>query len=197
MNGIKRILVLSPHPDDAELGCGGTLVRYAQTADIRVVVLSMPDLHPEALEAHSRIGKRVTTGLYDFPGRELQDHRQAILQTILEEKERFHPDLVLLPSGQDMHQDHQVVHAEGLRACKHVSMLGYELPWNHLTFSSTAVIQFDETAMDTKLDALDAYESQRQRPYFQPGYMRSLATVRGGMIGAAYAEAFEVVRMTW
>ena len=45
-------------------------------------------------------------------------------------------NMVVLPSSNDIHQDHQVIHQEGIRAFKHSRILGYELVWNNLTFTS-------------------------------------------------------------
>ena len=44
------------------------------------------------------------------------------------------PDLVVIPCSQDVHQDHQTIHNEAVRAFRHISIIGYELIWNNLSF---------------------------------------------------------------
>ncbi|CAN0156580.1 unnamed protein product [Chrysoparadoxa australica] len=107
------------------------------------------------------------------------------------------PDLVMVTTGSDLHQDHEVVYNEGLRAFKHASIWGYELPWNHVSFSTQAFVKLSQPHLDKKWEMMQVYESQfiKQRPYFTKEFMEGLARVRGVQIGEPYAEAFEVVRL--
>ena len=65
--------------------------------------------------------------VYDYQVRMLSYHRQEVLEELVKLRQQIKPDLVLVPSGSDLHQDHQVVHNEGLRHFKQVSIWGYEL----------------------------------------------------------------------
>jgi len=105
------------------------------------------------------------------------------------------PDIVYLPSTSDTHQDHDTVSAEGFRAFKRTSIFGYELPWNNLTFTTSAFVVVEEEFIEKKIQALACYRSQADRPYANPEFVRSLARVRGIQIGVPYAEAFEAIRM--
>ena len=109
-------------------------------------------------------------------------------------KDKIEPDLVFMPSSSDIHQDHHTVYEEGLRAFKQTSILGYELPGNNLTFSTTAFIYLKEKHIVKKVAAFKKYKSQIHRPYANEEFIRSLARTRGVQIGARYAEAFEAVR---
>ncbi len=113
---------------------------------------------------------------------------------LIELRDRLRPDLVLMPSSFDIHQDHRTVYEEGLRAFKHATVLGYELPQNTLGFENTLFVSLDEFSMDQKIAALSEYKSQAHRPYANPDFIRSLARVRGVQGGFEYAEAFEVIR---
>ena len=62
--------------------------------------------------------------------------RADILEEIVKLRNKINPTLVLIPSPNDIHQDHQVIAAEGLRVFKKISVLGYELPWNNLNFTT-------------------------------------------------------------
>ena len=104
------------------------------------------------------------------------------------------PDLVLIPSLNDIHQDHATIASEGLRAFKNSTILGYELIWNNLHFNTAAFVKLNRRDVQRKADALKAYESQKSRDYMQEEFIFSLAKTRGVQIGEEFAESFEVVR---
>ena len=109
-------------------------------------------------------------------------------------KEDIRPDLIFMPSSNDIHQDHYTMFREGLRAFKQVSILAYELPWNNLSFNTTAFIYLEERHIIKKTEALKEYGSQKHRHYANEDFIRSLARTRGVQIGVRFAEAFEVIR---
>jgi hypothetical protein len=73
-------------------------------------------------------------------------------------------------------------------------MLGYEVPWNNLEFHNNCFIRLNASHIEKKIIALGCYESQSERGYATPDFIRSLATTRGVQIGVGYAECFEIVR---
>ncbi len=121
--------------------------------------------------------------------------RQEILEELIVLRDRIRPQLVFLPSSEDIHQDHLTIFNEGLRAFKFSSILGYELIWNNRSFSTDCFIKVSAGQLDRKVEALYQYETQRGRSYMDPNFIRALAKVRGTQIGTEYAEAFEVVRL--
>ena len=70
-------------------------------------------------------------------------HRQDILELLIALWEEWSPDIVFQPSLHDVHQDHQVIAAEGLRAFKRTTILGYEIPWNNFDFAYQAYVSLD------------------------------------------------------
>lgn len=208
----ERILVLGPHTDDAELGCGGTISRLLEEGvQIHVAAFSTAEesrppgapvtqLRDEFLEAMRCLGVPDQQILvYNYPVRRLSDHRQAVLEELVRLKRELQPQLVLLPSGSDVHQDHQVLHLEGVRAFKDLGIWGYELPWNHVAFSAQAFVTLEKRHVDAKWRALRAYRSQFEmaRPYFTWEFVEGLARVRGVQVRVPYAEAFDVMRIRW
>lgn len=201
----QTILILSPHTDDGELGCGGSIARWIEEGS-RVVYAAFSDCQdslPQGAEAGLlRWECREATGtlgitevvFHDFGVRRFAEHRQALLDIMIRMREEINPDLVLLPARGDRHQDHHVVHAEGMRAFKGASLLGYDLPWNVQQFSNDYFVRLSTAQMFAKEAALACYLSQAHRPYMQPGFARALATVRGVQCAAPFAEAFEVYR---
>ena len=109
-------------------------------------------------------------------------------------RKQIQPDLVIMPNSYDIHQDHKVIYDEGLRAFKHSSLLGYELPWNSLQFISNFHIKLGKEELDTKWKAISAYKSQEKRSYKSEEFFTGLARVRGMQVGSEFAEAFEAIR---
>ena len=214
MRMFARILVLVPHADDGELGCGGTLAKmssegsriyYAAFSRAARSLLEhgyRPDALEKELMSAAAVLSSDQTGpadaidvrMFDYEVRTFSYHRQEILDDMIKLRQEIKPDLVLLPSLHDMHQDHGVIAAEGLRAFKHATILAYEQPWNNASFSAAAFIRLTEEQVRKKIDALARYATQREKDYFSADFIRGLARVRGVQAGAEYAEAFEVVR---
>ena len=132
--------------------------------------------------------------VYKFEVRKLNYVRQEILEALIQLRDEIMPDLVFLPSSKDIHQDHLTVYHEGIRAFKFASILGYELIWNNLSFSTDCFIKIEPTDLNKKIEALSAYSTQQGKSYMAPDFIQSLARVRGTQIGVDYAEAFEVIR---
>src|SRR5262249_52342255 len=144
-------------------------------------------------------GKPEGTLVYQDPGRRLSYHRQEGLEGLVPRRRRFQPQAGLVPRRAGAHQDPQVLHAESVRAFKDLTLWGYELPWNHISLSAQAFVVLDERHVESKWKALEAYESQLEleRAYFSRDFIFGLAKIRGTQVRAAYAEAFEVLRVKW
>lgn len=206
-----RVLILSPHTDDAELGCGGYITKLiSENKTLLWVVFStaeesLPDnLPPDTLVKEfeavmkSLNLKKDQYRVYNFKVRQLPDNRQEILEILNNLKNEFHPSLVIGPSLNDYHQDHAVIANEMVRAFKTTSsIISYELPWNHLEFRSQFFVKLDEENMIKKISLLNKYQSQMyiKRHYFTEDFIKGLALTRGAQINHKYAEAFDVIRM--
>ncbi|HET6696299.1 MAG TPA: PIG-L family deacetylase [Gaiellaceae bacterium] len=208
IDGWKRALVLAPHTDDGEFGCGGTMARLVEAdTDVRYVAFSIatkslpegfpPDtLAREVREATAEIGiPESGLTVHDFEVRTFPERRQEILELLIALWEDWTPDAVFMPSLRDIHQDHQVVAAEGLRAFKRTTVLGYEIPWNNFNFDHQAYVGLEERHVERKVAALERYASQQHRNYANPEYIRSLARTHGINVNRDYAEVFEVYRI--
>lgn len=203
----ERALVLCAHPDD-EFGCSGTLRRLIEEGtDVHYMAFSMCEksvpagfpqdvLKHEVLDATSVIGiKRENVRLYDFEVRIFPTIRQEILELLVKTRNELKPDVVFLPAMSDIHQDHATVAREGLRAFKHQTVLGYELPMNTLAFANAAYVTLTREQVDRKIESLAQYRSQSFRPYATAEFIAGLAKVRGVQCNAEYAECFEAVRI--
>jgi N-acetylglucosamine malate deacetylase 1 len=122
-------------------------------------------------------------------------HRQDILELLIGLWEEWSPDVVFQPSLHDVHQDHQVIAAEGLRAFKRTTILGYEIPWNNFDFAYQAYVALEEAHIERKIAALAKYASQQHRRYADSEYIRNLARMHGVNVNREFAECFQVYRI--
>ena len=200
-------LALSPHTDDVEFGMGGTIAKWTEEGKkIYHVVFSIAEksvpegfpkniLEQEVKQATKVLGiPEENLLIYKFEVRRFPEFRQEILELLIELREKLQPDLVLLPSLRDMHQDHRTIAEEGIRAFKYASILSYEILWNLINFGPSAFVILREGHLDKKVGAISCYRSQKHRHYVSEDFVRGLARTRGVQINAQYAEAFEVVR---
>ena len=205
-----KVLILSPHTDDAELACGGSIIKFLEEGHELLWVVfsvaeeSLPEFLPkdtlknEFLEITKHLDlHKENYIIYNFKVRHIHENRQDVLENLLTIRNDFLPNLVLIPSLSDYHQDHQVVANEAVRAFKmSASIIGYELPWNHVTFDTSMFIRLSEQHIKKKFGLLSYYKSQflKERNYFSEEYIFGLARVRGTQCNAKYAEAYEVIR---
>ncbi|MFA7097833.1 MAG: PIG-L deacetylase family protein [Gammaproteobacteria bacterium] len=208
LNHNSKVLVLAPHTDDGEFGCGATISRLIQEgkkvfyAAFSLAEESVPKGYPKnVLETEVKKATKVlgvdpdNLLIFRYKVRNFAQERQAILEDLVKLNMELLPDLVFMPSLNDLHQDHTTIANEGLRAFKKTTILCYELPWNNVVFSNNCFLKFGDTELNKKIDALKCYKSQHSRNYASEEFIRGLAVTRGTQIGARYAEVFEVIRM--
>lgn len=207
IESFKTVLVLAPHTDDGEFGCGGTLARLIENGSrvfymaFSVCEQSVPygfkedELERELLNATEVLGipnEDVIIKRYEV--RRFPEHRQEILQDMIDIRAEIKPDLVFMPTLDDIHQDHQVIAAEGLRAFKHTNIFCYEMIWNNISITTTGFFRLEERHVKKKADALKCYKTQSFRNYASNDFIYSLAKTRGVQVGCDFAEAFQVIR---
>ena len=204
----KKVLVLAPHTDDGELGMGGTIAKMTQQgAAVYYIAFSTAEesvpagfpkdiLKTEVRKATEMLGIPSSQLIIkEYQVRKLNYVRQEILEDLIKIRKDVQFDFVFLPSPNDIHQDHSTIAAEGIRAFKNTTIMGYELIWNNLSFQTQCFIELEETHLRKKIDALKAYQSQGIRNYMSEEFIKSLAVTRGVQIGYQFAEAFEVIRL--
>lgn len=195
MLSYKTVLILAPHPDDAELGCGGTISRLVEGgADVYPVVFAEANGRKyEMKKATDVLGMKDCISL-NLPIRDIGDYRQYILDELIHLKKQLQPDLVIQPTLNDIHQDHQVVAQEGVRSFKDITLWGYEVPWNNLTLDAQLFVSLEDRHVAKKIEAVKCYESQSHKAYMDEDYIKGLMTVRGVQVGINNAEMFNIIR---
>lgn len=206
----KKALILAPHTDDGEFGCGGTIHKMINSGvDVYYAAFSaceqsvLPEfpkdiLVSEVKDATLKLGiKPSNLILFKYNVRTFNFHRQEILDDLIKLRNQINPNVIFIPSTNDIHQDHATIAVEALRAYKNITILCYEMPWNNLSFSTSCFVHLKDVDLNAKIEALKSYKSQANRPYANENFIRSLATVRGVQIQTDFAEVFEVVRQIY
>lgn len=201
------VLILAPHTDDGELGCGGTIARLIEEGrDVYYVAFSICEesvpagfprnaLETEVKEATKVLGIPPENLIVKrYPVRKFTSHRQEILEDLVALRSQLRPYYVFMPCREALHQDHKTISEEGLRAFKHFHCFGYDLPWDTIRFPTSSFFILEKRHVERKVEALMKYETQNFRDYVDRDFVMGLARVRGAQIAVRYAEAFELIR---
>lgn len=194
------IIACGAHPDDVELGCGGTL-RAATKLGKRVIAVFLtkgemsgdPKVRcEESKEALAILGvKDVYFG--NFPDTEIPN-THSVLEWLETFYTKYKPETILTHSVNDMHQDHRQVGWLSMAAFRNATrILAYETPRVTAAFAPTYFVDVSDSIKD-KWKALRCHISQNEKRYLTYESMINLTSFRGGQVNLSFAEAFEVVR---
>ena len=199
----KRVLFIGAHPDDIELGCGALLHHIVNETEMLCVTLSdnqknpdLVNLRDEHLRSMAVLGipeEKVVFG--PFVTRVFPDSRQEILEYFLKFRREFKPDLIFVHSQHDIHQDHNVITDEALRAYRGITLLGYDVVRSSYGFFPHFLVEVNEEDVRKKIEALTAYETYRERYYFNSELTRSIMIRHGALAECPYAEGFDILRI--
>ena len=204
----KRVLIVSPHPDDETHGMGGTILKLkSQGHELHLLVLSFGEKsnHPKYKEEEMReirkkellfASKKLGIDYISFaglPDTEIskEDSYKVIKQAIREIK----PARIYLPSNPDRHQDHLNAAQAGILAALQEDVreiLCYE-PFREL--ENVTYYEDISDFLEKKIKIWNVFESQLAKAFFDADKVRSRAVVRGSEIKKQAAEAFKVVRL--
>lgn len=197
-----RVLAIGAHPDDIELGCGGTLIAHRARGDqVTMLVMSKGERGPDALsrvaeqeEASRILGASLHWG--DFDDAAIPDSREAV-DLIQDVMRCVRPDVVYTHTPNDSHQDHRAVASATLAATRRFCrLLQYEAP-SSLAFDPTIFVDIRD-AIEGKLDALRAHTSQVLRNgLVDLEAIEAQARYRGFQARLRLAEAFQAERFVW
>jgi LmbE family N-acetylglucosaminyl deacetylase len=199
----KRVLFLGAHPDDIEIGCGALIHNIVQKTDILCVTLSdnqkNPDLkkvrdeHFASMKVLGVSEEKIIFG--PFVTRVFPDSRQDILEYFLKLRADFKPDLIFTHSKQDVHQDHNTMTDEALRAFRGITVLGFDVVRSSYGFFPHFLVEVTEEDVNKKIEALSKYDTYRDRYYFNSELTRSIMVRHGALAERPFAEGFDILRI--
>lgn len=199
----KKVCFIGAHPDDIELGCGALIARIAGKADIRCVTFSdnrknpaLTHLIPEHYASMETLGvPKDSVELLDFETRRFQESRQDILEAMIGILRKDDPDIVFVHTKSDVHQDHNVLTAEALRAFRGRTVLGFDVIRSSYGFFPNFLVGVDEEDVEKKLAALAQYKTYAGKYYFSPDVTRATLIRNGAICERSYAEGFDILRI--
>jgi LmbE family N-acetylglucosaminyl deacetylase len=195
------VLCLGAHCDDIEIGCGATLIRWAQEyPGIRIVwgIFS----GETGREAESRAAASLLTQgaapcelhFHDFRDRFFPSQSESIKSAFDALRGKVRPDVVFTHFLEDRHQDHRVIAELTWNTFRSHTILEYEIPKYEGDLGHPNVfVPHTAADLDRKVSCLlESFPSQRARAWFTADTFRALARLRGIESGApsGFAEAF-------
>ena len=199
-NSKRSVLAVGAHPDDIELGCGGTIYKHLQQKDdIYCLIMTHGEQGGHHTEQRECLASLTFLGVprdHIFFGNCLDGylpHNQKTTSEIEEYIKRFKVDTVYGHSRNDRHQDHYNLSRATSAAARHVpNILLYEGPSKEPTFEPHYFEVLNENQIKMKLDALKCYDTQIKKGIVNLKTLEAQAVMWGGAIKKPFAEAFEV-----
>ena len=197
--GALEVLCLGAHPDDVEIGCGGTLLRLADRpgTTVRGVVLTGgPERVAEAEAALGAFVPGATVRAFGLPDGRLPAHWGEVKEALEQVATGPRPDLVLAPRVDDAHQDHRLVGSLVRTAWRDALVLHYEIPkWDGDISAPTHFVPLTVEQARRKVELLDKhYPSQAGHDWWDDELFLGLMRVRGMEARTPYAEGFFVTK---
>lgn len=197
-----RLLALGAHPDDVEIGAGGTLLTLARRhagLQARIVVLTgTPERAAEAAAAAPAFmpGCEVSVTVHDLPDGMVPAYWGRAKEALRAEGD-FAPDVVLAPSRLDAHQDHRLLAELVPQVLRDALVLGYEIPkWDGDLMQPSVYVPLSESVARHKVRLLhEHYQSQSGKDWFDEAVFLGLARLRGVECRSPYAEGFSCSKL--
>lgn len=200
---IYNVMAIGAHPDDIELGCGGTLVKHVLLGhNVYVLIITngeKGDHSPtkdECLNSFEKLGINKSNIFFgDFPdGYLLPNHELVdfIEKKIIE----FNIERVYTHYPYDRHQDHRYLSAATSSATRRTpTLLLFQGPSTAFNFEPHYFVTLSEEILNSKLNALCCYNSQIKKNSMNIDLMKSIAIINGHRTNTKYAEAFALNHM--
>jgi LmbE family N-acetylglucosaminyl deacetylase len=222
---LNRIIIISPHPDDETLGLGGTILKY-KDAGAKIYWLNITNIKKEygysaeVFKKRQQEIKKVTAS-YKFtdtfnlnlkPASLDEYPMSQLVKKIAEIFAKVKPDTVFVPFQNDVHSDHRVVFNAVMSCTKSFRYPYIKKVLMYETLSETEFapsIQANSFCPNVfnditdylakKIKIMKIYESEINAHPFPRSEenIKALATFRGAMTGAEYAEAFMLIKEVW
>jgi LmbE family N-acetylglucosaminyl deacetylase len=193
------VLCLGAHPDDIEIGCGGSLLTIAKARALSVkglVLTGQGARREEALGALSRFcpGADVDVVVHGLPDGRLPAHWGDVKQLLEDAAVGFEPDLIFAPRMDDAHQDHRLLAELVPTVWRDALVLRYEIPkWDGDLGRVTHYLDVPAECALLKVETLDdCFPSQRSRKWWSADTFLSIMRLRGIECRREYAEGFVV-----
>lgn len=198
-----KILAIGAHPDDIEVGCGGTLLylRQMHGASICNFVMTFGEANEDLrIRFEEQAASDKIIGVDETVYATLPDTEIPLKQAIDKIEKvmgQVNPDVIFTHSLADTHQDHRTLHDATISACRNRgNLLCYESFSTPADCFSPSILVDIENVLDLKCDAIAAHVSQASRLNLV-AYVRVLSEFRAHRTGYKHVEAFEPHKFIW
>jgi LmbE family N-acetylglucosaminyl deacetylase len=198
------LLAIGAHPDDIEIGAGGTLLSLARSQPgllVHYLVLTgSTDRHHEARHAAEAFLPEadLTVNLHQLPEGRLPAVWDQVKDTLEDVARSCSPDLIIAPSCDDAHQDHRTIGEIVPTVFRNGLYLAYEIPkWDGDFGRPSMYSPLSAEVAQRKVELLHkCFPSQQARDWWDDEVFLGLARLRGMECRAPYAEAFSCTKCT-
>ncbi len=199
----KKLLFVGAHPDDIELGCGALIANVGAKAEVLCLTLSDNQKNPllqEVVTEHRR--SMAILGVppdhdrvENFTTRKFPTDRQEILEYLFKLNREYCPDIVFCHTKSDIHQDHNTVTEESLRAFRGTTVLGFDVMRSSYGFFPHFLVEVQAADVERKIEALAQYRTYCDKYYFDADVLRATCTRHGALAERRFAEGFDILRI--
>jgi LmbE family N-acetylglucosaminyl deacetylase len=198
--GALRVLCLGAHPDDIEIGCGGTLLELAArqqpTAVAALVLTGDVQRTAETRAAMREFFPGSTVEVLGFRDGRLPGQWDEVKDALELAGRRHEPDIIFAPRTSDAHQDHRLIGEFATTVWRNSVVMHYEIPkWDGDLTSPNHYVPVETTHAIRKVKLLDEhFVSQRGRDWWDRELFLGLLRLRGVECRSSYAEGFTVAK---
>lgn len=205
----KNILVFGAHPDDLEIGMGGTITKLSRLGfNVKLVIATLPNFTQNDKKEERRMEAVRSSKVMGCPEPDFLDlppeqmtHSRSLIGIMDKYIQDYKPAAVFTQWIGDSHQDHQALTKSvisGSRDTTDLYMYETTIPGGitEQAFRSQLFIDITDY-IDPKKSALECFESQQAR--CGPIWIDAIvgrAAYRGYQLNCKYAEAFEIIRIS-
>lgn len=199
----RNVLAIGAHPDDIELGAGGTIAQHAAIGDnVTMLVmtggeLGTPDSGDRVVEARKAatiLGADIIFGPFTDGHVPLTSQTVNVVEQALTER---NIDTVYVHALADAHQDHMLVSRATIAASRRLRRVMFYQSPSTTEFNPTVFVDIEDH-MTKKLDALACHHSQLEHsPTLDLGVTEAAAIYWGNRGRLTKAEGFEPYRFVW
>lgn len=195
-----HVLAIGAHPDDIEIGCGGTLLRLVAEGAVSAATWLVLSGEGGRVDEARNGAAAILAGVprVDVRVERFRDGyfpaRYEPIKDVLEDVASVDPGLVLVPRRDDAHQDHRLLAELAGTVFRDHLILEYEIPKSDGDLGAANVyVDLPAAIVQRKVDVLmETFPSQRYRAWYTPDTFRGLMRLRGVEAHASdgFAEGF-------
>lgn len=197
-----KVVAIGAHPDDVEIGAGGSAALHrARDHEVHFVLLSSGEALSDAGQREQEA--RRAADILDVDRIHVLDYVDTeipydgdIVKRLDDLLTTVGADRVYVHAEMDTHQDHRRAALASIAASRNVDeVLSFESPSTRSSFTPQYYRPLPEDVLEQKIASIQAHESQCEKDYLESEAMRGLARFRGRQANSRYAEAFQVIRI--